>query len=226
MNHAPELVFFDLDDTLYSSDSGLWEAISNRIDLFLVEHMHLTQEQAQAARARFARSFGTTLAGLMSEAKLDPSRYLDFVHEIDLTEFIQPDPELNDMLGRLEARRLVFTNASQMHARRVLAQLGVDGAIERIIAIEDLQFVNKPEPEAYLRALRIAGDPRPDGCLILDDRLQNLVPAAKLGMTTAMVGSEFEPGEFIPDLALDTVLDLPAAMPGLFRDERRGRVRD
>lgn len=226
MNHAPELVFFDLDDTLYSSDSGLWEAISNRIDLFLVEHMHLTQEQAQAARARFARSFGTTLAGLMSEAKLDPSLYLDFVHEIDLTEFIQPDPELNDMLGRLEARRLVFTNASRMHARKVLAQLGVDGAIERIIAIEDLQFVNKPEPEAYLRALRIAGDPRPDGCLILDDRLQNLVPAAKLGMTTAMVGSEFEPGEYIPDLSLDTVLDLPAAMPGLFRDERRGRVRD
>lgn len=225
MNPTPDLIFFDLDDTLYPSDSGLWEAISSRIDLFLIEHMHLTQEEAQSSRARFSKSFGTTLAGLMSESKLDPSLYLEFVHDIDVKEFIQADRQLLDVLGRIEARRLIFTNASRLHAERVLAQLEIGRAIERIIAIEDLQFVNKPEPEAYRRALQLVGDPAPERCLILDDRLMNLIPAGRLGMITALVGSDHGAGEFTPDLALDSVLDLPDAMPGLFSDERPDYVR-
>ena len=53
-----------------------------------------------------------------------------------------------------------------------------------------LDFVNKPQPGAYYRALEILGDPSPKDCVFVDDRIENLHPAKDLGMTTVLVEEE------------------------------------
>lgn len=226
MSRSPRLLFFDLDDTLYPSDNGLWEAISSRIDLFLLERLQLGPAAARESRARYANDFGTTLAGLMSEHDLDPKSYLDFVHDIDLTRFINPDPGLTELLSSIPARKFILTNASRAHAERVLRRLRVEEMFEGIIAIEDMGFVNKPEVTAYQRALSIAAEPSPDRCLILDDRLRNLIPAAAMGMRTVLVGSQDGAGSFNPDFVVNSIHDLLTVMPELAQDKPFDHVRD
>ena len=60
------------------------------------------------------------------------------------------------MLERLELRKIIFTNADAKHARRVLSRLGIMRHFESIIDIHLLEFVNKPDRRAYLRALDFA----------------------------------------------------------------------
>ena len=50
-----------------------------------------------------------------------------------------------------------------------------------------LDFVNKPDRRAYLKALEFASV-RPEECVLVEDSLVNIIPARKLGMTTVMVG--------------------------------------
>ncbi|HEX9795663.1 MAG TPA: pyrimidine 5'-nucleotidase [Anaerolineales bacterium] len=184
----PEILFLDLDDTLYPSDSGVWPAISERINRYLIENLHIGAGQAEQLRRHYFRSFGTTLAGLMADHDIQPADYLTFVHDVPIEALIQPDPALTAALESLPQPKWIFTNASRQHAARVLAALGLTDAMQGIIAIEDLQYRNKPDLVAYRRAMTLAQAAEAAGCLLVDDRWQNLVPARRLGMRTVWVG--------------------------------------
>ncbi|HOA21581.1 MAG TPA: HAD hydrolase-like protein, partial [Anaerolineaceae bacterium] len=45
----------------------------------------------------------------------------------------------------------------------------------------------KPEQEAYQIALELAGSPDPAAVMMVDDRFENLVTAASLGMRAVLV---------------------------------------
>ena len=49
---------FDLDDTLYAPECGLWAAISSRIDRYLVEHAQVPPARVPALRRRYHKMFG------------------------------------------------------------------------------------------------------------------------------------------------------------------------
>jgi putative hydrolase of the HAD superfamily len=178
---------FDLDNTLYPAGSGLWEEIGARISLYLTERMGFARDDAAALRRRYLAAFGTTLNGLRHDFQIDPHDYLAFVHDLPLERYLRPDPALDAMLGRLPLTKVVFTNADARHARRVLDQLGVTHRFARIIDILSLDFVNKPNPLAYQRALeQLAAAPAE--CLFIEDTAANLPPAHELGMLTVLLG--------------------------------------
>jgi putative hydrolase of the HAD superfamily len=180
-------VFFDLDDTLYPSHSGLWAAIGERIQTFIVERLDVTTEEASRLRRDYFHSYGTTLNGLRLHHDIDPMDFLAYVHDVPVNLVLKDDPELISLLDSLPQRKVVFTNADSAHARRVLDGLGISGQIDQIIDILALDFVNKPEPEAYRSALRLCGEADPQRCIHADDMARNLDPAADLGMTTVLV---------------------------------------
>ena len=178
---------FDLDNTLYPASSGLWEDIGRRISLYLTERMGFDAAEASALRRRYLTAFGTTLNGLRHDFQIDPHDYLAFVHDLPLERYLRPDPALDAMLGRLPLTKVVFTNADARHATRVLDRLGVTHRFARIIDILSLDFVNKPNPLAYRRALdELAAAPAE--CLYVEDTAANLPPAHDLGMLTVLVG--------------------------------------
>lgn len=176
-------VIFDLDDTLYPQDNGLWAAIGDRINLYMIERLGLPPDEVDARRDRYFRAFGTTLNGLLRDFHIDPADYLDFAHDLPLEKFLHPDAGLDAMLAALPLRKSIFTNADAAHARRVLGHLGIARHFDTIVDIWALNFVNKPQPGAYQVVLAALSAQAAD-CALVEDSLRNLRPARALGMTT------------------------------------------
>lgn len=216
MSNVIRHLLFDLDDTLYPADSGVWPAISQRISEYMRTQLGMAPAEIREARTHYARSFGTTLSGLIADYGVDPEGYLDFVHNVSAQDLIPADAALRALLDGLPQQKAVFTNASRRHAIRVLRALGVADQFETVIAIEDLELVNKPELGAYTRALRAIGQPDPTECLFVDDRSRNLIPAGRLGMTTVLVGERGELRDGI-DHSIARVHDLTNAVPDLLK---------
>lgn len=206
-------LFLDLDDTLYPHGNGVWHAIGDRITLFLMDRLGLTEAEAIDLRREYFDRYGTTLNGLRIHQQIDPADYLAFVHDLPLERYLRPDPALRKMLTGLPVQRVVFTNADRAHAERVLRALDIAECISSIIDIYALEFANKPEPASYMRALALAGSPRPDACVLVDDMPRNLYPASALGMITVYVGPEQPPGNI--HHRLDRIHRLTEAIPNL-----------
>jgi len=185
---------FDLDNTLYPATSGLWEAIAERINLFMVERLGIDPTEVPARRKNYLAQFGTTLKGLSTEYAIDAFDFLAFVHDLPLERYLRRDLELDLMLDRLPLTKIIFTNADAPHARRVLACLGIERHFERIIDIHSLEFVNKPDERAYRRTLALLGA-RAEECVFVEDTLVNLLPARALGMRTVLVSDAVGDGE-------------------------------
>jgi putative hydrolase of the HAD superfamily len=189
MSKTLKYVLFDLDETLYPSRSGLMAAISELMSRYMEERLDMPPSEIPALREHYYHVYGTTMRGLQIHHGIVPEDYLAYVHDLPLENYIGPNDELDRVLAEIEAEKVVFTNASAEHARRVLKVLGIERHFNCIIDVRALGFLSKPNPEAYRRALAIL-DAAGDECLIVDDRARNLLPAKELGMTTVLVGSE------------------------------------
>ncbi len=210
-------LFLDLDDTLYPKRAGIWNLIRRRIDAYMTVRLGLPAQEGRRLRARYYREHGTTLAGLQADFDIDPLDYLAFVHDVPVEAHLRPDPRLRRMLRALKLQRIVFTNASPDHAHRVLHALGIEKDIDAIVDVIALEYQNKPLPQAYLRAMELAGVSEPEACILVDDRVQNLVPAQSMGMKTVLVGQGV--GRDGRHLSIGRVTDLPRVLPSLFAQE-------
>lgn len=195
---------FDLDETLYPKESGLMREISRRMSQFMEERLGLEPDLISQLRRRYYQRYGTTMRGLMIHHGVAPEEFLAYVHDIPLEEYLGPDGTLDAVLGEIELEKVIFTNASAEHARRVLGILGVERHFGRIIDVRALDYVAKPDPQAYRRALDILGAEGRE-CLIVDDSLRNLAPAKELGMVTVLVGGETGEGA---DFAIAQVTEI------------------
>jgi putative hydrolase of the HAD superfamily len=211
-----QTLFLDLDETLYPSSNGLWQAIGERINIYMHQRLAIPAERVLELRGEYFRAYGTTLNGLMANHNIDPYDYLAFVHDVPLDALLMPDPALSAMLTKLRQKRVIFTNASSDYARRVLRRLGVEDKIDLIIDIVALEFQNKPRLAAYQKALILAEEDDPHACLLADDRVTNLLPAAEMGMTTVLVGENEDDPQI--DFHINSISQLAAAVPGLIKD--------
>jgi putative hydrolase of the HAD superfamily len=182
---AVDTWIFDLDNTLYPADAKLWPQVDERITLFLAEMFGLDGLSARALQKYYYERYGTTLKGLMEEHLLEPAEFLDFAHQIDLTD-LAPDPDLGEAIAALPGRKLILTNGSLRHAENVAGKLGIRLHFEDIYDIEASLFVPKPDRRAYERFLDLHGvDPARSA--MFEDLAKNLVVPHDLGMTTVLV---------------------------------------
>jgi pyrimidine 5'-nucleotidase len=209
-------LLIDLDETVYPSSCGVWDAISERMELWMHDRLGLPWEEIPALRKQLYQSYGTTLHGLQVTRHIDERDYLEFVHDVPLDRLIKPDPGLCEMLLRYPQRRIIFTNADRKHAGRVLRQLQLDGCFESIIDIYDIAPFCKPMPEAYQTALRLSGETNPAHCIFIDDSPHNLAGARAAGFFTIQVGLP-KPGYQHPPttghLQIPSLIDLPTVFP-------------
>jgi putative hydrolase of the HAD superfamily len=207
-----QFALFDLDDTLYAAQCGLWAAIGARIDRYMVDRLGLAPDTTLAQRKHYLETYGTTLNGLRREYDVEPLEFLRFVHDVPLTQYLAPNAELDAMLGRLPLTKAIFTNADAPHAQRVLDCLGIARHFTQIIDIHALGFINKPDQRAYAHALALIGA-RPEQCLFADDAPRNLRPAHDLGLLTVLVRPNR--GEPLPagvDYQIDSILELEGVL--------------
>ena len=181
---------FDLDNTLYPHDVGVLARVEARILEYFVRLTGLPAAEAWALQTRYFDAHGSAVPGLVIHHDVDPHDFLSFAHDVHLDDLV-PDARLRDALQRLPGRRLVFTNGSARHAERVLEKLGLADLFEDVFHAEAADLVAKPDPRAFERLIR-RHDVRPHDTAFFEDRAVNLRPAARLGMTTVLVGPEAE----------------------------------
>lgn len=204
-------IFFDLDDTLYPSDSGVWQAVRARIESYMFEKLNIQRELIPEMRDRYLQTNGTTLAGLLQDYAIDPDEYLVYVHDVPIEEMIVKNERLVTMLGGLKQSKWIFTNSSIAHTRRVLARLGIEPFFDGILDIKAMGYRSKPHADAYPLAFKQAKLAAAADALFVDDRIENLLPARELGANTVLVGSSS------PDYAprIQRVEDLVKELPEL-----------
>jgi putative hydrolase of the HAD superfamily len=208
---------FDLDNTLYPASCRLYVEVEARMAKYIMEELRLDLDKAHALRRRYFQERGTTLRGLMDEFGVEPGRFLDYVHEIDVSA-VQPDPALGAALAGLPGRKLVFTNGTRCYAERVLKRLELGALFDAIHDIVAIGYRPKPDPAGY-RDLVERYDIAPGRAAMVEDMARNLSPAAALGMTTVWLKTGPHP-ELAADQAAHihhTVEDLP----GFLREAAR-----
>jgi putative hydrolase of the HAD superfamily len=176
---------FDLDNTLYPPDSGIWPSIDQRITLFLVELFGIDGLSARALHKHYYSRHGTTLSGLAQEHGAQTERFLEFVHDIDRS-CLKPDPLLANEIGKLPGRKLIFTNGSRRHALLTISQLGLDGLFEDAFDIVAAGLVSKPAEGAYDAFFERCGVD-PQTAAMFEDVARNLAAPKARGMTTTLV---------------------------------------
>jgi putative hydrolase of the HAD superfamily len=183
------LWIFDLDNTLYPAESGLFKLVDARIVEFMAQKLKLDRAGIPRLRELYWKTYGLTMVGLMAHHGVDPVEYLAFVHDVPVEEVLSPDPALAEALALLPGRRVIFTNGSEGHVRTVLSRLGVDGLIEAVFDVVFMDYQPKPRPHGYEKLLRTLGvDAR--ACWLIDDLPANLDTGRSLGMETVLVATE------------------------------------
>ena len=176
---------FDLDNTLYPAHCDLGAQLGQRMGAFVARFLNLPLDQARVLQKKYFHAHGTTLRGLMLEHDLHPDDYLDYVHDLDLSG-IPLDDRLGPALQALPGRKVIYTNATNKHAHRVLGHLGVKHYFDGFFDIIDADFIPKPNQQPYETLLRRHGID-PNRAAMIEDIAQNLVPASNLGMATVWV---------------------------------------
>jgi putative hydrolase of the HAD superfamily len=180
---------FDLDETLYPPRTGLFHEVGQRIHLYLQERMGFPADEVARIRQRYYLAYGTTLRGLQLHHDVDSDDYLRFVHDVDVSRYLRPDPALDTALGTLAYEKVIFTNATAEYAERVLRVLGIARHFSRILDIYALHFHCKPNPEAYRILLETLPARGPE-CLLVEDSLRNVQEGKAVGMHTLLVQPE------------------------------------
>jgi putative hydrolase of the HAD superfamily len=182
---------FDLDNTLYPATSDLFAQIDVRMTAYVQRYLQIETAQARALQKRYYEEFGATLAGMMARHGMEPHDFLQDVHDVDYSP-VTPDAPLAALITALPGKKLVFTNGSRQHARRVLDRLDIAPCFDGVFAIEDGIFAPKPSALAFERLQARFGF-APNRAMFFDDLANNIAAGKAFGMRTALVRSGKSP---------------------------------
>ena len=188
-------IFFDLDDTLYPTNVGLWGAIKSRMTDYMRERMNIPANKIPALREKYYEQYGTTLRGLQKHHQIDVEDYLAYVHDLPLGNYLTPDSAQRSVIASLPTRNLIFTNADSSHAERVLAALNLRDLFFTIVDVNTVAPYCKPMPESFAIAMKTAGETDPSRCVIIDDLTRTTRAAKSAGMFSILFGETATNGD-------------------------------
>ncbi|KAL5750288.1 hypothetical protein ACOSP7_024891 [Xanthoceras sorbifolium] len=143
-NQKYDCLLFDLDDTLYPLSSGLSVEVTKNIQEYMLEKLGIEESTVPELCVSLYKYYGTTMAGLRAIGyDFDYDDFHSLVHGRLPYNILKPDPLLRNLLLSLPIRKVIFTNADETHAARVLSRLGLEDCFERIICFETLNSTNK-----------------------------------------------------------------------------------
>ena len=176
---------FDLDNTLYPASCKLFDQMHVRMSDFIRDRFNVDETEALRRRRDYYVKYGTTLRGLMIEHDMHPDAFLDYVHDIDYSTVPRLE-NLGEALANLPGRKLVFTNGTTVHAKRVMNRLGVEDHFEAVFDIVDSDYIPKPDRTPYDKFQNLHGV---DGSrsAFFEDLAENLQAPHNMGMTTVLI---------------------------------------
>ena len=192
---------FDLDNTLYSGKTKVFEQVSKRMSEYISKKLNVNMDEAKKIQKNYFYEYNTTLNGMIKNHKIDPDEFLEFVHDINI-DFLEKDPELEKEIKNLKGKKIIFTNGSRKHAINVTKRIGIDQYFDDIFDIVSANFIPKPAIQPYKKLVeKHKIDPKL--CVLVEDIARNLKPAYEMGMKTVWIennepwASKFADSDFV-----------------------------
>jgi putative hydrolase of the HAD superfamily len=192
---------FDLDNTLYSGDTKVFDQVDKKMSKFISKKLNVTEEEAKKIQKNYFHEYNTTLNGMIKNHAIDANEFLEFVHDVNL-DFLQKDEFLGNQINKLNGKKIIFTNGSKAHAANVTEKIGIDKLFDGVFDIVDSDFYPKPSMEPYKKIIENYNI-EPEYCIFFEDIARNLKPAHELGMKTVWIknkepwAAEHSDAEFI-----------------------------
>ena len=164
-------ILFDLDNTLYSTNSGLEKFFITRVRQYASAWLGLSLEEFDPMwdKAINSKAYGTTLEWLCAEKGFtDTDDYFAHMHPEGETDSLKPDPELRKFLLDLPCPSSILTNSPDFHAERVLKRLELEGIFQHLFDIKSNGLKGKPSAQSFQNALDVIGL-SPAEVLFVDD---------------------------------------------------------
>ena len=181
---------FDLDNTLYSADSGIFQQVHKLMGEFISKNLKMDMVEAKKLQSKYYKQHGTTLSGLMENHGVEPDYFLDEVHKLDYS-IVGPNEILNKELEKIQGRKIIYTNANKKHVVDVLERINLANFFDEIFDIKMANYIPKPEIRPYEQIIDIFNI-NPSSSAMFDDIAKNLVPAKKVGFTPVWVDAGYE----------------------------------
>ena len=199
---------FDLDNTLHDARARIFPAMHDQINAFLRRHFNVDEAGANTMREHFWRTYGTTLNGLMRHHGVHPKHFLAETHVFpELADLVVHENALKHALERLGGTKIVFSNAPRHYVGQVLEAIGLARYFDGVYAIEDARYRGKPALHGFHFLLR-KHNLDPHRCAFVDDMLENLRTAHRLGMSTVWVSATRRRVPYV-DVRIASVTELP-----------------
>ena len=179
---------FDLDNTLYSGDTKVFDQVDKKMSAFISEKLKINIEEAKKIQKNYFHEYNTTLNGMIKNHKIDANEFLEFVHDVDLS-FLKPDKPLENEISKLTGKKIIFTNGSRAHAKNVTKRIGIDKLFDGVFDIVESDFIPKPSIEPYKKIIENYKI-EPQYCIFFEDIARNLKPAHELGMKTVWIKND------------------------------------
>ncbi len=176
---------FDLDNTLYPPAANLFGQMDARFSAYVQRLTGLEAKAALKLCHDYWDSYGSTLVGLIEHHDVDPHHFLADVHDIDISH-LSEDEALTKALRGLKGRKIVYTNGSENHAKRVLAARGLTREFDAVYGVEHADFAPKPTQGAFARVFAKDGVDPTKGAMF-EDEARNLAVPHAMGMRTVHV---------------------------------------
>ncbi len=199
---------FDLDNTLHDARARIFPAMHGQINAFLRKRFDVDEAGANAMREHFWRTYGTTLDGLMRHHGVHPREFLAETHVFpELADMVVHENAVRHALRVLGGTKLVFSNAPRHYVWQVLRAIRLDRYFDAVYSIEDARYRGKPALHGFHHLLR-QHDLDPHRCAMVDDMLENLRAAHRLGMSTVWVSAVRRRVPYV-DACIASVTELP-----------------
>jgi len=199
---------FDLDNTLHHASPHIFPHINRAMRSYIERHLGVDSQEANRIRQDYWIRYGATLLGMMENHGTDPAHFLHETHQFpNLKNMVVFDKPLLHTLRRLPGRKIIFSNAPRQYAEAVLAITGLKYCFSAVYTVEDLKFRPKPMASGF-RSLLQAEHLNARQCIMVEDSLDNLVTAKKMGMKTVWITRGNRRSPWV-DLQLASALDLP-----------------
>ena len=192
---------FDLDNTLYSGDTKVFDQVDKKMSKFISEKLKVSIEEAKKIQKNYFHEYNTTLNGMIKNHEIDADEFLDFVHDVDL-DFLKADKPLEQEISNLVGKKFIFTNGSKAHASNVTKRIGIEKLFDGVFDIVESDFIPKPSIEPYKKIIE-KYKIEPQYSIFIEDIARNLKPAHELGMKTVWIkndepwAAEFSDSDFI-----------------------------
>ena len=185
---ASTVWLFDLDNTLHDASGAAFDEMHVAIGDYVVRHLGVDAEEADALRRRYWLRYGATMLGLVRHHGIRAAHFLEETHRMPgLETRLRANAPDRAALSRLPGRKYILTNAPRAYAMRVLNALDLTRRFDGVITIEDMTMFGMPRPKPDARMFRrlVArlGVPA-TRCILVEDTLQHLKSARSLGMYT------------------------------------------